>query len=38
MKGDEELIFLTKRTYAILKLFNDERIIKSLCLFIDENR
>jgi hypothetical protein len=36
MRGDEELISLTKRTYAILKLFDDERVIKSRCLFIDE--
>ncbi len=38
MSGDEEMISINKRTYAILKLFDDPHIIKSRCLFIDETR
>lgn len=38
LSGDSEVIRITKRTYAILKFFDDPRILKGRCLFIDETR
>lgn len=35
MSGDEEMISITKRTYLLLKQFDDASIIKNRCLFID---
>jgi|JI6StandDraft_1071083.scaffolds.fasta_scaffold15169_6 serine/threonine protein kinase len=32
------MISITKRTYSILKLFDDVSVIKNKCLFIDETR
>jgi serine/threonine protein kinase len=38
MLGDDERIRIAKRTYSIMKLFNDESIVKGRELFIDEHK